>query len=77
MQVSIKELRTQPGRIVSIVGEGNEVTVTARGKPVAKIIPIPSSGESPEGDAFGMWKDYGETADVAEFMVAMRAGRAL
>jgi antitoxin (DNA-binding transcriptional repressor) of toxin-antitoxin stability system len=61
MQVSVKELRKEPGRIISMVGSGNCITVTMRGKPAAKIVLLDYVPEEAHADeellAFGMWKD--------------------
>ena len=40
MEVSTKELRIQPGKIIDHVVNGQEVTVTFRGKALAKIVPL-------------------------------------
>ena len=40
MQITTKELRIQPGRIIDQVANGEEITVTFRGKALARIIPI-------------------------------------
>ena len=40
MEVSTKELRIQPGKIIDQVVNGQEITVTYRGKALAKIIPL-------------------------------------
>ncbi len=61
MDVSIKELRTQAGRIVSMASSGNDITITFRGKPAAKIVPLdyaaPKEGADDSLSAFGMWKN--------------------
>ena len=40
MKVTTKQLRIEPGRIISQAAGGQEITVTYRGKPCAKIIPF-------------------------------------
>ena len=40
MEVTTKQLRIEPGRIISRAAGGQEITVTYRGKPCAKIIPL-------------------------------------
>jgi antitoxin (DNA-binding transcriptional repressor) of toxin-antitoxin stability system len=40
MEITTKQLRIQPGRIISQVNNRQEITATYRGKACAKIIPI-------------------------------------
>ena len=40
MNVSTKELRKQPGRILKKVESGQQVVITYRGKKMAKFIPM-------------------------------------
>ena len=42
MEITTKQLRIKPGRIVSQAASGMEITITYRGKPRAKIIPLVS-----------------------------------
>lgn len=81
MEISVKELRKQPGRIISIVGSGNSVTVTMRGKPAAKIVPLDTRSENEDDNndsfAFGMWKDRDDMKDPAAFVADLRKGRYL
>jgi len=49
MEVTTKQLRIEPGRIISQVDTVHEITVTYRGKPRAKIVPIGSSGDAAKG----------------------------
>lgn len=39
MEVSVRELRNDTGRIVAAVGAGEQVTLTVHGEPVADIVP--------------------------------------
>ena len=45
MEISVKQLRIEPGRIISHAANGQEITVTYRGKPRAKIVPLVSRKE--------------------------------
>jgi prevent-host-death family protein len=40
MEISTKELRIQPDKIIEQVVNGQEITVTFRGKTLAKIVPL-------------------------------------
>lgn len=76
MKVSTKELRIQPGKILDQVVNGTEITVTYRGKSLAKIVPFgdcPASNE--EVSIFGLWKDHEENNTVEDQVRALRKGR--
>jgi prevent-host-death family protein len=79
MEVTTKQLRLEPGRIMSQVSNGQEITVTYRGKPRAKIIPINAgrilASQEPENELFGIWKDRKDTANVEQFVRKIRKGR--
>ena len=79
MEITTKELRINPGRIISKVSNGQEITITYRGKPSAKIIPVTNrknfvSDES-ENKLFGIWKDRKDMNDVEQFVRKTRKGR--
>ena len=81
MQISTKQLRIQPGRIISQVNNGQEVTVTFRGEPLAKIVPLRtgknSSKNESENELFGIWKNREETENVEQYVRNVRKGRKL
>jgi prevent-host-death family protein len=79
MVITTKQLRVEPGKIISQAANGQEITVTYRGKPQAKIVPIASrnSHVSGEGELFGMWKDRKETENVEQYVRNLRKGRKL
>jgi prevent-host-death family protein len=78
MRITTKELRIQPGRIIDQVANGQEVTVTFRGKALAKIIPIrkrSNSNQKAEASIFGLWKDHADFQSVEDFVSDLRKGR--
>ena len=78
MEVTTKELRIQPGKIIEYVVNGEEVTVTFRGKPLARIVPITMEtvASTIEDDViFGMWKDREQEGRVEDVVRTMREGR--
>ena len=77
MEVTTKELRIQPGKIIEQVVHGEEVTVTFRGKALARIVPVGPSRTKPEEDVqiFGMWKDSSGGRSVEEAVRDLRKGR--
>ena len=78
MEVSTKELRIQPGKIIDQVANGQEITITFRGKALARIVPMNKKEKSEvknEESVFGMWKDYSTDLTVEEIVREMRKGR--
>ena len=77
MRVTTKELRIQPGRILDQVVNGEEITITYRGKPMAKIIPFTGeqSNEADDNDIFGMWQNHDNQKNVEETVRDLRKGR--
>ena len=78
MEVSTKELRIQPGKIIDQVVNGQEITVTFRGKALAKIVPLNqgiSSDENDENSIFGLWKDHDQVENVDDYVRDIRKGR--
>ena len=79
MEISAKQLRVQPGKIISHVNKGLDVTITYRGKPSAKIVPINKKEitvENTEDELFGIWKDR-KDLNVEQYVRDMRKGRKL
>jgi antitoxin (DNA-binding transcriptional repressor) of toxin-antitoxin stability system len=79
MEVTTKQLRLEPGMIISQISNGQEITVTYRGKPRAKIVPINAGrtpvSQEPDNELFGIWKDRKDMADVEQFVRNIRKGR--
>lgn len=77
MEVTTKELRIQPGKIIDQVVHGEEVTVTFRGKALARIVPVGSGRTKPEEDAqiFGMWRESDDSRSVEQTVRDLRKGR--
>jgi len=73
--VSAKELRMSPGRIIKLATSGKEVTLTYRGKAVAKITSLADKEEVISGDestAFGMWANRDDCSDVLGYVRSLR-----
>jgi len=78
MEVSTKELRIQPGKIIDQVVNGEEITVTFRGKALAKIVPFKGRAQSVENEdisIFGLWKDHKQSENVDDYIRDIRKGR--
>jgi prevent-host-death family protein len=78
MEVTTKELRIQPGKIIDQVVNGQEVTVTYRGKALARIVPFGSGARDEEAARiFGMWKAHDDALSVEQRVRELRKGRPL
>jgi prevent-host-death family protein len=79
MEITTKQLRIQPGRIISQVNNGQEITITYRGKAYAKIVPLQteSSKQGFDDELFGIWKNREDLFNVDQYVRNMRKGRNL
>ena len=78
MEVTAKRLRMRIREVLDCVDRGEQVVVTYRGKPRAKLVGIESAQDSAatRGDAgFGIWKDRTDLADVDGFVSDLRRRR--
>jgi len=76
MEVTTKELRIRPGKIIEQVTVGQEITITYRGKPLAKIVPFKSINMNDDATTiFGMWNNYNAFQTVEEQVRNLRKGR--
>lgn len=78
MVVTAKQLRLQTSRILKKVQQTGSVTVTLRGKPVARISPL--GGSKPVKDlldyrAIGMWADRADMKDPSAWVRRIRKPR--
>jgi len=81
MKITTKQLRMQPGRIISQAENGQEITITYRGRPRAKIVPLTTGRSTDSGDTgdelFGIWKNRKDIKDVEQYIRNLRRGRKL
>jgi prevent-host-death family protein len=80
MKSTAKNLRFHTKEILDTVSRGEEVTITHRGKPCAKLIPIkkdPDNNDNNDNEAslFGIWEDYNKANNVADYVRDIRKGR--
>ncbi len=76
VKATAKDLRFKAKELLECVGKGEEVVVTFRGKPCARLVPFQvSDKKSRKTDLFGIWKDHEATADVAGYVRSLRKGR--
>lgn len=62
---------------MDVVSRGEEVIITYRGKPCAKLTSLTKNdnqGNQPD-PLFGIWKDHDDSKDVAHYVRILRKGR--
>ena len=74
MQATAKDLRFHVKELLESVSRGEEITITYRGKPRAKLIPFNEDIDS-EDELFGLWKDDPTSEDVNGYVRNLRKGR--
>lgn len=79
MKATAKDLRFNSKELLDTVKRGEEVLITYRGEPCAKIVPLELNGK-PKKDKkrkklFGLWKDKTEITDVDKYVRDLRKGR--
>jgi prevent-host-death family protein len=76
VKATAKDLRFQSRELLNTVNRGEEVVITYRGKPCAKLVPYQEDGgEKSEDELFGIWKDYEDIRDIDEYVRNLRKGR--
>jgi prevent-host-death family protein len=76
MKTTAKDLRFFSKELLETVSRGEEVIITYRGKPCAKLVPYQDvKDRSLEHALFGMWKDNELVDDVNGFVRSSRQGR--
>ncbi len=74
MQATAKELRFNVKELLDTVTRGEEVIITYRGKPRAKLIPFEDESGG-EDELFGIWADDPQSKDVNAYIRSIRKGR--
>lgn len=77
MKATAKDLRFHSKEILDTVSRGEEVIITYRGKPQAKMIPIENEKQEKKATLklFGIWKNNDTIIDVNDYMRNIRKGR--
>ena len=76
MNATAKDLRFHSKELLNTVTRGEEVVITYRGKPCAKLVPISQEIQRAEiNGLFGMWKEHEATEDVDGYVRDLRKGR--
>jgi len=77
MRATARDLRFYSKNLLDAVSRGEEVLITYRGKPCAKLVPL-EKGETTELQAdplFGIWKDRTDIKDVEKYIRSLRKGK--
>jgi prevent-host-death family protein len=79
MIATAKDLRFHAKEILETTMRGEEVIITYRGKPTAKIIPFHEKNSTPTKEKrnklFGMWKNKDGIDNVNAYINKIRKGR--
>jgi len=76
MKATAKDLRFHSKELIESVSRGEEVVITFRGKPCAKLVPYHElKNKTEENKLFGMWKDNDTIENVNEYVRNLRKGR--
>ena len=79
MYSTAKELRFHTKELLESVSRGEEVIITFRGKPYAKLVPIKESVKKSNetNELFGIWKDRTDLENVNSYIRNIRKERFL
>ena len=79
MKATAKDLRFHSKELLQTTARGEDVTITYRGKPCAKLVPYEDNNKGTgiieENALFGMWKDNDNIENVAAYVREIRKGR--
>lgn len=76
MKATAKDLRLNSGKLLDAVNRGEEVIITFRGKPCARLISCQDTREeAAKNELFGIWKDNDKVQDVEQYIRDLRKGR--
>lgn len=76
MKATAKDLRFHSKELLDTVSRGEEVVITYRGKPCARLVPFLMPEKTKEkNELFGIWKDNEATQNVDEYVRKLRKGR--
>ena len=79
MKATAKDLRFHCKELLDAVSRGEEVIITYRGKPCAKLVPyseeIKKKKKGERDELFGIWRDHDEVQDVKDYVRNLRKDR--
>ena len=76
MKATAKDLRFHSKNLIDSVNRGEEIVITFRGKPCAKLVPYQEQkNKTGKNELFGIWKDNDAIQNVDEYVRNIRKGR--
>jgi prevent-host-death family protein len=77
MHASAKDLRFYSKNLLDAISRGEEIIITYRGKPCAKLTSLTENGkkQAQSDPLFGIWQDHADSKDVAKYVRNLREGR--
>jgi prevent-host-death family protein len=76
MRATAKDLRFHSKDLLDSVNRGEDVVITFRGKPCAKLVPYQEQKKKTGGnELFGIWKDNDAIQNVDKYVRNLRKGR--
>ena len=78
MKATAKDLRFKSKELLDTVNRGEEVIITYRGRPCAKLVPYQKAKVNKlkgKDEFFGIWKNNDEITDVSGYIREIRKGR--
>ena len=76
MKATAKDLRFHSKDLIDSVNRGEDVVITFRGKPCARLVPYQEQkNKTEENELFGIWKDNDAIQAVDEYVRNLRKGR--
>jgi prevent-host-death family protein len=77
MKATVRELRYHLKSVMEAVDRGEDVVITKRGKPKAKMVCLGSAGGRvcEENPFVGMWRSRRDMKDVESYVRKIRRGR--
>lgn len=76
MKATAKDLRFHSKALIETASRGEEVVITFRGKPCAKLVPFgEKENHTARNELFGIWKDHPQSEDVEQYVRNLRRGR--
>ena len=80
MEIALTDLEPHSRQLLEAMARGEEVTLTYRGQPYARVTPVVSTPPSPDDDLlaaplFGIWRDREDIPDVTTYVDKLRKPR--
>lgn len=79
MKATAKDLRIHSKGLLDAVSKGEDVVITFRGKPCARLVPYRETDKiaalEHKDDLFGIWSDRTDMESVEDYIQNLRKGR--